>query len=117
MFYEFSQNNSGGRFTEDDFLCHKVVIEASDKNEAIDKAKDMGVYFNGVDDGIDCPCCGDRWSEPDEVTFPKTYNEIVYKTPKKYYQMIADAYGWTSPDIRIYYRNRKIMELYSKRLK
>ena len=23
------------------------------------------IYFNGVANGIDCPCCGDRWDERD----------------------------------------------------
>ena len=24
------------------------------------------VYFDGVEEGLDCPCCGDRWSRLDE---------------------------------------------------
>ena len=33
-------------------------------------AEQNGVYFDGCQEGLDCPCCGDRWSsawgvEPD----------------------------------------------------
>lgn len=62
MFYGFNQNNSGGHFVVDDSLCHRLFIEADDKDEAISKAEELGCYWDGVDKGIDCPCCGDRWS-------------------------------------------------------
>ena len=29
--------------------------------DANDIAQGNGIYFNGVADGIDCDCCGDRW--------------------------------------------------------
>ena len=28
MFYEFDQNNSGGHFTVNDKVCHRLFIEA-----------------------------------------------------------------------------------------
>lgn len=62
-FYEFSQNNSGGGFDVDDKLCHRLFIEAEDSDSANEIAKTLGVYFDGVDKGDDCNCCGDRWSE------------------------------------------------------
>ena len=34
-FYEFNQNNSGGRFDVDENVCHRVVIEALDAKHAI----------------------------------------------------------------------------------
>ena len=71
MFYEFSQNNSGGWFEENDKLCARLFIEADSKREAISKAEDLGCYWNGVSQGIDCSCCGDRWSKPyNETEFP-----------------------------------------------
>jgi len=59
-FYEYSQNNSGGDFVEE--MGHGVFIEIATVEEANDRAEGMGIYFNGVDSGSDCPCCGDRWS-------------------------------------------------------
>ena len=67
MFYEFSQNNSGGSLIVNENLCDRVIIEADSKNEAISKGEELGMYWNGVSCGIDCPCCGDRWNEPEEV--------------------------------------------------
>lgn len=65
MFYEFNQNNSGGRFdfNEEKGLTHIVIIEAVDKEEAEYKAGRIGIYFNGCDTGRDCSCCGDRWGD------------------------------------------------------
>ena len=62
-FYTFNQNNSGGSFDVDpaDGISHFVIIEANSADAANDKAKRIGLYFNGVDDGRDCECCGDRW--------------------------------------------------------
>lgn len=63
-FWTFSQNNSGGSFVEDKQVSHHVVIEATDKDSAESRAENVGIYFNGVDEGQDCPCCGDRWHRP-----------------------------------------------------
>lgn len=34
IFYEFNQNNSGGRFVVDDKVCNKVIIEVDTEQEA-----------------------------------------------------------------------------------
>lgn len=39
-----------------------MAFEAASEDEAIERAKDV-IYFNGVEKGFDCPCCGDRWSD------------------------------------------------------
>ena len=64
-FYEYRQTNSGGVFD-----CHPergisahVIIEADSAEEANACAVGIGLYFNGVEKGYDCSCCGDRWSE------------------------------------------------------
>jgi hypothetical protein len=58
-FYTYWQNNSGGVW---DGPAQNVVIEAPSAEMANDRAEKLaGIYFNGVDDGIDCECCGDRW--------------------------------------------------------
>lgn len=57
LFYVFNQNNSGGGFSG----YHTIIVEARNTTEANRKAKNHGVYFNGVDKDLDCDCCGDRW--------------------------------------------------------
>jgi hypothetical protein len=66
MFYTFSQNNSGGSFVFDTNagIGTYVIIEADDEREAIYRATGLGIYFDGVEMGSDCECCGDRWYEP-----------------------------------------------------
>lgn len=153
MFYEFNQNNSGGVFRVDDRVCHRLFIEADSRPEAIGKAEDLGCYWDGVALGIDCPCCGDRWSVPyDSINMDKlsSYNTmalsvnewnrrfgryVVVKPPRKdsdhhyslvfgtiafkdfeeYVQFLADEYGFTSPDARIFYKNGTVTEIFSAR--
>ncbi len=57
-YFEFSQNNSGGSFTGP---AIRVFVEADTPNEANAIAEANGLYFDGVADGYDCECCGDRW--------------------------------------------------------
>jgi hypothetical protein len=58
MFYQFRQNNSGG------FLIgeRNLIVEAETPEEANEIAEQQdGIYFDGVEKGEDCECCGDRW--------------------------------------------------------
>lgn len=56
--YTFSQNNSFGRWDGPTY----VIIEATSAAHANERAEqEAGVYFEGVSDGRDCGCCGDRW--------------------------------------------------------
>lgn len=153
MFYEFSQNNSGGYFKVDDKVCHRLFIEADDKDEAIYKAGKLGCYWNGVSEGIDCECCGDRWhmycDEYTDKDFPKDYNvtsysgfeewykrygdytiknnpspdhtsifsncykgTLCFNTIEEYAQFLANEYGATKPDIRIFYKNGNVKEIF-----
>lgn len=88
-FYEFSQTNSGGYFKHDDHLTHWMIIEADNQEEAEKKAFDMGVYYDGVREGVDCACCGDRWYEPCEMIFPYRYGTFEESKAKK----ISKDYG------------------------
>lgn len=79
-FYTFRQNNSGGTFAHKprDGIGMALFIEAVDKAHAISRAERIGLYFDGVACGMDCGCCGDRWSAPwdDEGTdTPKQYDD------------------------------------------
>jgi hypothetical protein len=72
-FYQFLQNNSGGRNVKD--MPKLLFVEASSAEEANERAESIGVYFNGCEDGTDCSCCGDRWypaSEYDKSEEPTT---------------------------------------------
>lgn len=75
-YWGFDQNNSGGSFVNDDKLCHRVFIEAYSEEEACDKGENLGMYFNGCEDGSDCPCCGDRWYRPDFIEIPKYFSSM-----------------------------------------
>lgn len=56
--FTFHQNNSGGYYHGPQY----VLIQANSSVSANDTAEENDIYFNGVNKGIDCECCGDRWS-------------------------------------------------------
>ncbi len=92
-FWTLNQNNSGGDFIFDKKagLTHRVIIEAKTVDEASARAQDAGVYYDGVSDGRDCGCCGDRWNEPygDGESTPQ-----VYGYPFKDWKKGATFGGW-----------------------
>lgn len=63
MWFKYDQNNSGGSFVFEPNrgISHYVWVEADSREEADERAKSIGLYFNGCEDEIDCDCCGDRW--------------------------------------------------------
>lgn len=158
--YKFEQNNSGGSFDVDDKVCHRLFIEAKSFNDAVKKAEELGCYWDGADKGIDCSCCGDRWSKwgdcmidlekynnegykvsvcdgvyfdtetkwnkkygkyevIEEPAWQKLYSSRAYtgrirfRNIEEYAQLLADNYGWTTPDARIYYSNGNVKEIFS----
>lgn len=115
-FYSYNQNNSGGSFDVDDKVCHRIFIEAFNEAEADFKAEELGVYFNGVEDGRDCPCCGERWGGGYAVEFPLDYDGrgTVFSDVVEYAQYLADEYGWTTPDCRIYYADGRVLEVFTR---
>lgn len=64
MFFRYWQNNSGGSFEHDPAagIGYFVFVEADNDDQANSRAKEIGIYFDGADEGYDCDCCGDRWS-------------------------------------------------------
>ena len=64
--FYFIQNNSGGSFDHEESqgIGYGLFIEADSADEACVRAESIGLYFDGCDDGVDCDCCGDRWSRP-----------------------------------------------------
>jgi hypothetical protein len=83
-FYHFSQNNSGGSFNISEALAHHVIIEAHSAEDANNKALSIGLYFNGCEDGGDCPCCGDRWYEQNNDDDGKDTPMIFDEQPETY---------------------------------
>lgn len=79
MFYEYRQNNSGGGFNHHKGRIGRyVIVEAHSAEEANRRAESIGIYFDGVYEGIDCDCCGDRWVpayDGDEV--PSHYGKPI----------------------------------------
>lgn len=60
--FQYTQNNSGGKFDQDEKVSHYVLVQAPSASQADSIAESIvGIYFNGVEDGQDCECCGDRW--------------------------------------------------------
>jgi len=87
--YHFRQNNSGGSFIGPE----SIHIEAKTSLEANNIAVTVGVYFNGVEDGIDCDCCGDRWRSVDEWDgndVPSLYGEPI-STPAPDHVLIVPS--------------------------
>lgn len=90
-FYTFHQNNSGGVFDGPQY----VIIEADSADEANMTAMDHGVYFDGIHNHIDCPCCGDRWYEVDEYDATEK-PEIFGKDPAEH-----TNYRGEKPEVKI----------------
>jgi len=41
---------------------------------------------------------------------------VIFETPEVYAQYIADDYGWTSPDVRVFYKNGEVKEIFSTKI-
>lgn len=112
--YEYNQNNSGGHFDADKSVCHRLFVQAENADAANSIAESLGVYFDGVDDGRDCECCGDRWYRQDTaVKFPMKYSDtLTFNTIEEYAQYVAKEHGWTDPDCRLFYANGLVTDVY-----
>ena len=65
-YFKFRQNNSFGTFHGTPL----VFVQADNADDA------NAIYFNGVADGVDCDCCGDRWypvHDDDAQVQPSSY--------------------------------------------
>ena len=104
-FYQFDQNNSGGFFDVNDKICHRVLIESDTLENALDK-----FYPMIKDQSYSCHCCGDRWS-------PEYAEEIDYSnfnSVEDYCQYLSNDWGWTTPDIRIYFLDGTVKEIFKQ---
>lgn len=64
QFYSYYQNNSGGHneVRPESGIGKIVFIQAPNVMVANERARAIGLYWDGVLTGRDCECCGDRWS-------------------------------------------------------
>jgi hypothetical protein len=104
-FYTFGQNNSGGNFVFDKQagITHFVIIEAGSEGQAIERAEEIGLYFDGAGD---CPCCGYRWSDYlDDATDEPT----IYGKPAADYANMDNApilWMKPNPEIVVHYLDK-----------
>ncbi len=112
VYWEFTQNNSGGSFVENEKLAHRVIIEAYSSEEACSKATEIGIYFNGCDEGMDCPCCGNRWYPPySNVEIPYYWGSINLEMAEKI-SSIYDAEPAPVRDTRHVHGDRNMAVLF-----
>jgi len=112
MFYTYVQNNSYGyfKYKENEYSIY-TIIEANSVKEAEKKAKEIGIYFNGADKGIDCPCCGDRWHEIYKGTdCPEIYGENAEKYIENHIKNseFKGLYFDDKPNCIIHYKNGEV---------
>jgi hypothetical protein len=112
VYWEFDQNNSGGSFVENEELAHRVIIEAYSSEEACSKATEIGIYFNGCDEGMDCPCCGDRWYPPySNIEIPYYWSSMNFERAEKI-ASLYDAEPVPVRDTRHIYRDNDMAVLF-----
>lgn len=107
MFYHFDQNNSGGGFDVDAKagITVNVIVEAPSAADAVEKAKTIGLYFDGVDAGVDCECCGDRWYAPRDTD--GTEKPEVFGKPVAEYQPRIRWAG-DEPAVAVHYADGRL---------
>lgn len=108
-FYTYTQNNSGGKY--DATMPQYLIVQAESAEDANRRAEDAGVYFDGVDAGADCDCCGDRWSRADEqdaTDQPCLYGEPVMDA------LLGDY--WVERSIRILYAGKGRIDITATRI-
>lgn len=122
--YQFRQNNSGGVFQIDNNVSLYVLIEAPHAVDAHTKASAVGIYFDGCEQGIDCDCCGDRWTQvngPLEqfVTWGDLFDfngpPTTHNTVQSYAQTLAYESYWTKdgqPGVIVYHADGRVERFY-----
>lgn len=84
--FQYTQNNSGGSFDKNEKVSHYVLIQAPNGSVADSLAESMaGIYFNGVDAGQDCDCCGDRWYPQLSYKGDSSEEPLIYGKPASEY--------------------------------
>lgn len=109
MFFDYRQNNSGGSFVFDKKrgISVNVIIEANSAKDADEIAQSKGLYFDGVSEGFDCECCGDRWYPRDNYFSTEEGDPVpsLYGTPLTEH---ASYVRWAEPDTFIHYLDGRV---------
>ncbi len=121
--YEFDQNNSGGVFVMNEDVSIKVFIQAKHTPSANQIAEDIGIYFDGCEQGMDCDCCGDRWYRVgDHLASFTTYfwrgENAEYDNISDYAQALANDSMWAKkgkPAMILYFANGSIKRFYKQK--
>lgn len=86
MFYTYEQNNICGKIIINKGMSvdKYVIIEALTTQQADKIAIKRGLYFDGVDLGLDCSFCGgDRWERASVSYSNPTINDKPVNIVKK----------------------------------
>lgn len=104
MFYTYDQNNSGGSFDYDAKrgISSAVIVEADSADQADNRARRIGLYFDGYGD---CECCGNRWSE----AWRGTKVPEMYGRPVEGYTSFVKWQGQGRPEIFVHYKDGRIV--------
>lgn len=128
-FWEVSQCNTGGEFVQTDTLCHVMIVEADSEEEAKNRLENVGVDFCSDDGSYGaydtcgcCPCCGHRWYPSiNEVELGREYGRFLKReesmqvnTIEDYAEWQLDGIAWTSPEVRVFYRDGSVKEFFGK---
>lgn len=111
-FYLFHQNNSGGIINRDSVMCRNIIIEADSTYEANEIAENLGCYWNGVNKGFDCRCCGDRWYQSYQ-SLDKHLKDYELDTFEQLFEYLIADDNCDSDGLwgRIFYKNNEVKEL------
>lgn len=102
MYYTFRQNNTGAFYKENPSkgIGKYVIVQADNAEEANERAEEIGLYFHGVSQGVDCRCCGDRWNKTSEqygTESPEIYGDSLIK--------------WANDDVYVHYKNGAFVDV------
>lgn len=55
-------------------------------------------------------------TEKAEKNYSGRDTNVIFETIESYAQYMANEYGWTTPDVRIFYKNGEVKELFSNQI-
>ena len=87
------QNNSGGSFCVNDSngTGERVFVLAKNENSVLDLLEIKSVvYFDGVSQGLDCECCGDRWWRDAEEVEDENNKVVSFSSFYEAYDFVVD---------------------------
>ena len=114
-FYLFDQNNSGGRYldNEEDGIAKNICIEAINVDDAISRMREITYNYSDY-----CTCCGERWSswidEEDGTDEPTKQNIPLKEYIEKEVEAVKNGGLDFNDNAAIHYLDGKIEWLGNK---